>query len=152
MRAAGGPLRPVVTLAALALAACAPGEPELTGPGGAPVSTELTALDRLTVQELRLAGDDPFAARPVEHILLPAGPTDPAGLGGAMDGAGFGVPEIEVRPGFETRLVVLSDSRAETLGRQIGWLEANAPTFGYRHATWTTRAVAPEGTEAPTIE
>ena len=143
---------PPVLALALGLAACAPVETEPAEPGHLPARTELTDLDRLTVDRLRRAGDDPLAVRPVEHVLLPAGATDPTGLAAAMGTAGFGVPDVQVRPGFETKVVVLSDARDPTLGRQVGWLEANAPAFGYRHATWTTEPVTSRPEALPAIE
>ena len=114
-----------ILLAPLALAACA----ELVGP-------ELDPLDRLTLDQLRAQGDDPAAERPVEHLLLPRGPTDTDGLRAALLDAGFEAIRIDRRSEFETRVVFRSDGRDRSIARQIAWLEANAPSFGYVHTSW----------------
>ena len=140
-------MRRAALLAALALAACVPVEPGPSGDGpiAAPADGELSSVDELSLAKLRLAGDDPFAVRPVEHILLAAGPVDPDGLALALSEAGFGPADMRApRPTYEASVVLLSDTRARTLARQIGWLEANAPLFGYSRATWTTRPVVPD--------
>ncbi len=138
---------------ALALAACvAPVEPGPAEPAPPGATGGLSTVDRQTMDALRIAGDDPFAVRPVEHTLLETGAADPEGLALAMSQAGFGVPDVQPRLGFEARVVVSSDLRAATLARQIGWLEANAPAFGYERATWTTRPVLAEPATPPAIE
>ena len=106
-------------------------------------------MDRLTIANLRLAGDDPSAVRSVEHTLLQTGPADPEGLALALGEAGLGLPDVQARPDFEAKVIFLSDARAPTLARQIGWLEANAPAFGYRRAAWTTQPVIPEPETPP---
>ena len=124
-------MRPAAALAAaLALAACAGLE------GGA----ALDPLDQVTVDLLREQGDVPEVVRPVEHFLLPVGATDRAGLAAALAAAGFETAQVRPVRGFEVEVVFRSDARAPTLARQIAWLEANAPAYGYRHTGWGTRA------------
>ena len=140
-------MRRAALLAALALAACAPVEPGSPngGPGGAAGAGQLSSVDELSLAKLRQAGDDPFAVRPVRHILLAAGAVDPDGLALALGEAGFGSADVRaLRPTYEATVVLFSDVSPDTLARQIGWLDANAPAYGYSRATWTTRAVVPE--------
>ena len=120
-------MRGLALLAALAVAACEPG-------------AELRPIDRLTLQTLRDEGDDPAVVRPVEHDLLARGTTDPSGLRAALVEAGFEVIRLDRDPGREATVVLLSDTRAPTLARQIAWLEANAPAYGYVHTGWGATA------------
>ena len=115
--------------AALALAACA-------GPTGGP----LDPLDQVTVDLLREQGDDPAVVRPVEHFLLPVGPTNRDGLAAALAEAGFATAAVLPARDFEVEVVFQSDARAPTLARQIAWLQANAPAYGYEHTGWGTAA------------
>ena len=112
-------------LVVLALAGC-------EGAGGA-----LAPLDRLTVDRLRAQGDDPEAVRPVEHLLLPGGNADRAGLVAALAEAGFEDVAVRSDRGFEATVVFLSDARDRTLARQIAWLRENAPIHGYRPTGWS---------------
>ena len=97
----------------------------------------LTPLDRLTVDRLRAQGDDPEVVRPVEHLLLPGGNADRAGLVAALAEAGFEDVRVRSDRGFEATVVFLSDTRERTLARQIGWLRENAPAYGYRPSSWS---------------
>jgi hypothetical protein len=105
---------------------------------------QLTALDRLTVDRIRGAGDDPSVTRPVEHNLLPAANADPAALEAALAEAGFEAFDVRTVRGQETSVVFLSDARERTLARQIGWIRENAPLYGFRPTGWTTEARPPE--------
>lgn len=109
----------------LALAACAE-------------TAALTPLDRLTVDRIRGAGDDPSIVRPVEHNLLPGSNADPAALREALVAAGFEGVDLRVVPGQETTVVFRSDARERTLARQIAWIRENAPAHGFRPTGWTT--------------
>lgn len=113
-------------LAALLLAACT------TAVG------ELNALDRLTLERVRGAGDDPTVVRPVEHDLLPGVEADPDGLEAALAEAGFEAFDVRSVRGQETSVVFRSDARDRTIARQVGWLRANAPLFGFNPVGWTT--------------
>lgn len=130
-------MRAAVLAGALALSGCA----EFYEAGAPP--PPLAPLDRLTVSELRAEGDDPTVVRPVEHFLLPVAATDPEGLRLALLDAGFEGVRLDRVPRQETVVTVTSDARDGTLARQIEWLRANAPAFGFRHTSWATEAQVP---------